>query len=62
MNVSEMRLPPTEAFALSAVDGGDPVDEVLALLNAIDDPNIDRAIEIKLRRSISPAVAGNVTW
>jgi hypothetical protein len=61
MIVSEMRLPPTEPFGRSAVDGGALVDEVLAPLKLIDDPNIARAMEIDLRRSISPAAAWNVT-
>jgi hypothetical protein len=34
---------------------------VLAPLKLIDDPNIARAMEIDLRRSISPAAAWNVT-
>jgi hypothetical protein len=61
MNVSEMRLPPTKSCGLSAVAGGALVDEVLAPLKLIDDPNIARAMEIDLRRSVSPAAAWNVT-
>ncbi len=61
MKVSEMRLPQTERYGLSAVDRGAPVDEVLAPLKLIDDPKIVRAMEIDLRRSVSPAAAWNVT-
>jgi len=61
MNVSEMTLPPTGSFRLSVVDGSAPVDALLALHKAIDVPHINRAMEVNLRRSVSPAAAGNVT-
>jgi hypothetical protein len=35
---------------------------VLALLKAIDVSNIDRVMEINLRRSVSPAAAWAIGW